>query len=396
MLSKLRSFKNGKDLNDRYDFVSSKELWHGRFTTFPTDPIHVFENVDYSRKKIDFIQKTKSVATRRTAHVKMPVRREDMDYIDWNSQKMFIADCCSRKDDHYCGALHDIHTNDQEYVLSVYKRPQVQHRSTIFIPCGVKMLKLRIEGQDKLITASKTRRCMCGNEVITSAITTGEPGFQYIAFCSSDFLTVTLSGHRNKNCICCGKPTTAYEANPSTWKNATGDEVYPKGNLCCYCCPTRMIFRELIKNHYEPEVDATMYYERKQKWWCKEKFGEAPTFWHLKVSNHYDVYQKIVGFESFKEKDKKVTEKQNNSWIRDLAAEGVEENPGPNYTSSLFELAQKMRIQSPEYQFQEVKENENKSIFICTCTFLFKTVQGAGYTKKAAKNAASMNMLAVV
>nr|WBV74441.1 NSP1 [Bat RVJ-like rotavirus BtSY3] len=395
MLSTLRTFRRGKDLNDIFDFVSPRDLWHGRFTYIPSDPLHIFENVDHTKNKLKFIQETKSAITGRTRHVKMPVKREEMDYIDWDSQKIFLMDCCSRKDEHFCGALHDIYTNDVDYTKSVFKRPQIQHRTTIFIPCGTRFVRFRHENEDKLIVASKTRKCMCGNLVMTSATVTGTPGFQYISFCSSDFLTATMSGHRPKKCISCGKHTTAYEANPSTWKLASGDEFYPRGNLCCYCCPVRHIFATLVRNGYEPEVDEQTYAIRRQKWWKDEKFGISPTFWTFRASNHKYIFDKLVGFGSYSSDDKPVIRRQNNSWIRDLTAEGVESNPGPNYISSLYELSQKFKLPPPQFTFTETK-SENNTIFLCTCTFNFKMIQGAGYTKQAAKNAACMNMLAIM
>lgn len=83
-------------------------------------------------------------------------------------------------------------------------------------------------------------------------------------------------------------------------------------------------------------------------------------------------------------------------WIRDLTAECIESNPGPNYISLLNEHAQKNRNQFPNYSFEMIIMND-EILFTCTCKYIHVIETSNPHrTKKEAKNEAAELVVRII
>nr|WBV74301.1 NSP1 [Bat RVJ-like rotavirus BtSY1] len=397
MLSTLRTFRESRTHNDAFDFLTDKELWHGKFDLRKAkDAIPAFKGVDYTKYELKHIQYSKSTQSGTVMHVKQQVSRKDMEKLEFSGQYIHLSDLCGRKDEHFCGALHDIHTNETDYSATRSKRPQIVSPTTVFFPCGAKFIVLKEDDGDKLIVGTKFRTCSCGNQIVTAASTNIQKGYQYISYCCNDILTATVNPERKSYCKCCGEKSSAYEANFATWQNGyAGEEHMLRENLCHYCAPIKFIFCALLRNGYTPKTSSDEFMNRSLRWQRKKFIQNPPSEYEFKIANHRSIANKLklIGVNN---DEPDMTVLKNSMWMRDLTRENVESNPGPapitESVAWLNEHSQKMQVMPPLYTFEKVIIEEEEW-FVCHCSYMIHYTSSRAKTKNQAKRQVAQRMI---
>lgn len=398
MLSKFRTVREGYQASASFDYDGFKEIFDKKFHTGkPKDVIDMFKDVSYSCAPMVEIQRTVAARKGAIAHQKTMIGRDEYDSTPFSGIRMFVADCCGRKDDHFCGALHHISSNSYFCEDHINCRPQQVSRRKIFIPCGIKALTLETKEGKTQIIGTKFRRCMCNEPIMTAASIVGVPSYVMIGFCSKDYLQVIANPDRKyRKCGICNRNSTSFEVN-GTWVGGPDmEEHFVKNDLCIACAPIRHIYAMLSSKGYLP-VHSQEEYERKRVRWMKSTYITPTSIPYSAFisSNHTEIN---MAFRSMvlNNDPKLMINLKNSTWMKDLTTEGIEPNPGPVDSISLLnQHAQKNRNNFPTYESEPVIDDYTLNYKI-TCYYMMLKTEAISISKKAAKHEAALKMLHLI